>query len=175
MLLFLEKYSQNKILPLLRRNCITLATTLVPCTCIVFCTLFCAGLCYSRTRLRSIKAATNGSSYCALKCAISGGKISMDCFWATSKYNFNGILAQRTDRKDQDQREIAYGDTCREKTIRRSWPWAKRDSNGESFSVIEHRGLDRKRITCAEQLSRVHYSRACGFLSRFRTTAKSFF
>lgn len=71
-----------------------------------------------------------------------------------------------------------FGDTCREKTIRvdHAWLRAKHDSNGESFSVIEHRGLDRKRITKTrtEQLSRVFASMWLS-LSISNITANSFF
>lgn len=127
--------------------------------------------CYSRTWLRSIKTVGNGSLRDVCACSFQRMK-SLDCFWK-DKYSFNNdILEQRSIRKIKINR-YWFGDTCREETAHENHAWlrAKHNSNGESFSVIEHRGLDRKRITRtrAEQLSRVCYLRACGFLFRFQT------
>jgi len=57
-------------------------------------------------------------------------------------------LAQRIGRKDQDQ-EILCLETHATRKSYDDRGHVKRNSNGESFSVIKHRDLDRKRITKA--------------------------
>lgn len=79
------------------------------CTYTALCTLFCVDSCYSGTRLHSIKTTANGSLHRAMHAemrTISKGEISMNCFRTMGIYNFNGILTQRIDRKDQDQETL---------------------------------------------------------------------
>lgn len=113
------------------------------CTYTALCTLFCVGSCYSRTAsFHKDDSKRISTARCTPKCActISKGEISMDCFRATGKYNFNDILMQGIDRKDQDQETLCLETRAARKTYRdHTWPRARRDSDGESFSVIEHR------------------------------------